>query len=76
MTKNKLWFLCAGVSDGRLPKCTIDGSLISTASDCKNSKSIQKTKEMLMIAKPKHLMLDSGGFQILNAEKNGVLRDL
>jgi len=74
MIKNKLWFLCAGVSDGRLPKCKVDGSLISTASDCKNSTNIQKTKEMLSTAKPEYLMLDSGGFQILNAEKNEVLR--
>ncbi|MFZ4440995.1 MAG: hypothetical protein ACOYOS_21495 [Syntrophales bacterium] len=72
--KRKLWFLCAGVSDGRLPNTEVDGLLISTASDCKNPKSILKTKEMLRIAKPKYLKLDSGGFQILSAEKNEVLR--
>ena len=70
--KSKLHFLCAGTSSGRLPKAEIEGLLISTASDCKNPKSIQRTKDMIGAAKPKHLMIDSGGFQIFMAEKQEV----
>ena len=49
----------------------MEGLLISTGSDCITPKKIQETKEMLKIAKPKHLMNDSGGYQIYLAEKNG-----
>lgn len=69
--KNNLHFLCAGVSSGRLPNTPVEGLLISTGSDCVTPKKIQETKEMLRIAKPKHLMNDSGGYQIYLAEKNG-----
>ena len=72
MKKGKLNFLCAGISPGRLPKGDVEGLLISTASDCKNSKSIQRSKDMIGAAKPKHLMIDSGGFQIFLAEKREV----
>ena len=70
--KNKLHFLCAGTSSGRLPKAEIEGLLISTASDCKNPKSIQRTKDMIGAAKPKHLMIDSGGFQLLEASATSI----
>ena len=45
--KRKLWFLCAGASDGRLPKTKVEGLLVSAASDCKSPGMIQKTKEMI-----------------------------
>jgi tRNA-guanine family transglycosylase len=70
--KRKLWFLCAGASDGRLPKAKVEGLLISTGYDCKTATMIQKTKEMIKKAKPKHVKLDSGGFQIHSAEKKGI----
>lgn len=70
MRKNNLRFLCAGVSSGRLPNTPVEGLLISTGSDCITPKRIQEAKEMIKIAKPKHLMNDSGGYQIYLAEKN------
>lgn len=68
--KNNLHFLCADVSSGRLPNTQVEGLLISTGSDCTTPKKIQDAKRMIEIAKPKHLMNDSGGYQIYLAEKN------
>ncbi len=70
--KRKLWFLCAGTSDGRLPKDRVNGLLISAGSDCKNARSIQNAKAMIKVVKPKHLKIDSGGFQIFSSEQKGV----
>ncbi len=70
--KKKLWFLCAGASGGRLPKDRVKGLLISAGSDCKNARSIQDTESIIKVAKPKHLMIDSGGFQIYSAEGKGI----
>lgn len=69
--KGRLHFLCAGISSGRLPNTRVEGLLISTASDCTTSRKIEGTKKMISIAKPRHLMIDSGGYQIYLAEKNG-----
>ena len=70
--KKSLWYLCAGISNGRSPKAEVEGLLISAASDCKNPRSIQQTKEMMSHVSPKHRMTDSGGFQILTADKKGI----
>lgn len=62
----------AGASDGRLPNANVEGLLFSTGYDCKNQGMIKKTNKMIKVAKPKHVKLDSGGFQILSAEKKGI----
>jgi hypothetical protein len=67
--KNNMHYLCAGISSGRSPNAEVEGLLISTASDCKNPGAIQKTKEMIANNRPKHLLNDSGGYQIHLAEK-------
>lgn len=71
-SNKKLWFLCAGASDGRLPKTKVEGLLISAGYDCKNAGIIQRTNEMIQKAKAKHVILDSGGFQIFSAEGKGI----
>ena len=72
MRKGNLRFMCAGANAGRLPEVEVEGLLISTGFDVKNEWFIQKTKEMINRGKPKHLMLDSGGYQIHCAEKKGI----
>jgi len=70
--KRNLWFLCAGGGDGRLPKAKVDGLLFSTMYEGKNSVTIQKTKDIIAIAKPSYVLVDSGGFQAISAEKKGI----
>jgi len=70
--RKDLWFLCAGASDGRLPKARVTGLLISAGYDCRTPRAVQRTKAMIKEARLKHLMVDSGGFQILCAEKRGI----
>jgi tRNA-guanine family transglycosylase len=70
--KRNLWFLCAGASDGRLPRAKVEALLISAGYDCKTPGAIQKSKEMIKVARVKYLKVDSGGFQIHSAEKRGA----
>jgi tRNA-guanine family transglycosylase len=70
--KSNLHFLCAGISNGRLPETGVEGLLISTGSNCITPRRIQETKDMIITAKPKHTMIDSGGYQIFLFEKKGI----
>ena len=65
--KRNLWFLCAGADNNRLAEVDVEGLLISTGFNMKNENLIQMTKQMIRKAKPKRLMIDSGGYQIFLA---------
>jgi tRNA-guanine family transglycosylase len=67
--KRKLRFLCAGAGDGRLPDAKVEGLLFSTVNEGRTPASITKTAKTIAAAKPEHVMIDSGGFQILSREK-------
>lgn len=69
--KKKLVYLCAGISNGRSPDY-VDGLLISTAGDCRTAGTIRGARAMIESKKPDYVMLDSGGYQFLNAEKRGL----
>ncbi|MFA5181444.1 MAG: hypothetical protein WC405_09015 [Syntrophales bacterium] len=70
--KRKLMFLCAGAGNNKLPEVDVEGLLISVGFDMKSERLIQMTREMIGKAKPKYVMVDSGGYQIYLAEKKGI----
>lgn len=69
--KQRLFYLCAGISNGRSPD-DVEGLLLSTACDCRTPGTIQNAKALIQNQKPKYVMLDSGGYQLHIAEKKGI----
>jgi len=69
--KDKLVYLCAGISNGRSPD-SVEGLLLSTAGDCRTPGTIQNAKALIKGKKPSYIMLDSGGYQLHVAEKKGI----
>lgn len=69
--KRKLFYLCAGTSNGRSPD-HVPGLLISAVGDCRTAGTIQNAQAVIQRTEPKNVTLDSGGFQLHIAEKKGI----
>jgi tRNA-guanine family transglycosylase len=63
---------CAGADDYRsLPGKNLDGILFNVPNAGKSKISITKTLQLIESEQPRYVMLDSGGFSLLEAELNG-----
>ena len=62
---------CAGADQRNLPARPIDALLLNVLDHGSTPSKIAAAKEMLRLAKPKLLTLDSSGFQLHQGEKNG-----
>lgn len=70
--QKKLRFLCAGAGDGQLKSTTMKGVLFSTMNEGRNELKISATNELIKVLRPKHVMIDSGGYQIYSAEQKKI----
>ena len=61
---------CAGAELHVLPARHVDALLINVPDDASSSSAINSTNRMLAAAKSRHVMMDSGGFQLHMAELN------
>ena len=61
----------AGVNFSILPARKVENILFNVVDDGRDSKAINKTKQLITFAKTDRTMLDSSGFQILQAELQG-----
>jgi tRNA-guanine family transglycosylase len=68
----KLVNFCAGADIKTLPTQPIDALLLNTLDHGSTSAKIAAALEMLKIANPKHSVLDSSGYQILQGQLNGL----
>ena len=66
----KLINFCAGADPNKLPAKQINALLVNVPDHGANDRKIEKAKKMFELAQPHHFMLDSGGFQLHEAEKN------
>jgi tRNA-guanine family transglycosylase len=62
-------YYCAGADSNCLPTANVPAMLLNTLDHGANDKKIERAKQMRRIAKPKHVILDSSGYQILKAEE-------
>ena len=62
---------CAGVHAGILPSRNMEAILINVPRDAGTVANIRKSLKMLVAARTKHSMLDSGGYQRLTNELKG-----
>ncbi len=62
---------CAGVHAGILPSINMEAILINVPRDAGTDANIRKSLKMLVAARTKHSMLDSGGYQRLTNELKG-----
>jgi len=68
----KLIYFCAGLDCNIYPASNIEAILINTPDFGDGLKRIEAAKRLRSISNAKKLMLDSGGFQLLKAEENGL----
>jgi tRNA-guanine family transglycosylase len=68
---DQLIYYCAGADSNCLPAANVPAILLNTLDHGANDKKIERANQMCRIAKPKHVILDSSGFQILKAEEKG-----
>ena len=66
----KLINFCAGADPNKLPAKQINALLVNVPDHGANDRKIEKAKKMFELAQPQHFMLDSGGYQLHEAEKN------
>lgn len=65
---------CAGVNNlVVLPANKLEGLLVNVPNVGKNETTLKNLNKLLQATNPDYLMLDSGGFQILEAEGKGIL---
>lgn len=64
----KLVNICAGADLKTLPVSRVEAILINAPNFSGNDKKINAAREMCLAARPEYLMLDSGGFQVLEGE--------
>jgi len=69
----KLINFCAGADLKTLPAKQINALLVNVPDHGANERKIEKAKKMFQTVQPKHLMLDSGGFQLLKAEEKSKI---
>ena len=65
----KLINFCAGADPNKLPAKQINALLVNVPDHGANQHKIEKAQKMFELSQPQHLMLDSGGFQLLMAEE-------
>ena len=65
----KLVNICAGADDKILPQSHIEALLLNVPNHGSSKRKIEKAKELVQRARPRHLIVDSGGFQLLKAEE-------
>ena len=66
---NRFVNFCAGASKSNLPGEGVRALLINIFSYCKTQKAIEKTNELITYSQAKHVMQDSGGYQLKLAEQ-------
>ena len=69
----QLVYYCAGADINNLPAQHVSALLFNTLDHGANDKKIENAKQMCRIAKPNHVILDSSGFQILEAQRKGKI---
>lgn len=60
---------CAGAYDKILPQSHIEALLLNVPNHSSSESKIKKAKELVQRVRPRYLIKDSGGFQILDAEE-------
>jgi queuine/archaeosine tRNA-ribosyltransferase len=65
----QLIYYCAGADSKCLPAANVPAMLLNTLDHGANDKKIERANQMCRIATPKHVILDSSGFQILKGEE-------
>lgn len=65
----QLIYYCAGADSKCLPAANVPAMLLNTLDHGANEKKVERANQMCRIATPKHVILDSSGFQILKAEE-------
>jgi hypothetical protein len=68
----KLVYFVAGVSVDVLPAKHIKSVLLNVPDNGRDEKAIKDARNLVRISRAKTVMLDSGGFQLLQAEKRGL----
>jgi tRNA-guanine family transglycosylase len=66
----KLVNFCAGADPNKLPAKKLNALLVNVPDHGANERKIKKAQNMFELAHPQYRMLDSGGFQLHEAEKN------
>lgn len=61
--------VCAGADDKILPQSHIEALLLNVPNHGSSESKIEKAKELVQLARPRYLINDSGGFQLLDAER-------
>jgi tRNA-guanine family transglycosylase len=69
---SQLIYFCAGLDSNICPAANIEAVLINTPDFGDGSKGIEEARKLRSISNAKKMMLDSGGFQLLKAEENGL----
>ena len=69
---------CAGANIRDLPGKKIDNMLVNVVRNYATDGLTKETIRMLQCANPLNVLLDNGGFSLLNAEKNGknIIHDI
>ncbi len=65
----KLVNFCAGADPDKLPAKKLNALLVNVPDHGANQSKIEKAQKMIELSQPQHVMLDSGGFQLLMAEE-------
>jgi hypothetical protein len=65
----KLVNFCAGADPNKLPAQKINALLVNVPDHGANQRKTEKAQKMFELSQPEHVMLDSGGFQLHEAEK-------
>lgn len=68
---NLIYFV-AGTSVDVLPGKHIGALLLNIPNNAATEKKIQESKNLIKVAQPRTVMLDSGGFQLLEAQRKGL----
>ena len=61
--------ICAGADGISLPDSPVEALLLNVLGHCTSPSKIRAAIEMYRMARPKYFMLDSSGYQVLQAEK-------
>ena len=68
----QLIYFCAGTSVDVLPGKHVDALLLNVPNNAENEKRIKASRNLIQVAQPRTVMLDSGGFQLYTAEDDGL----
>ena len=67
-----LIYFCAGVNADILPAKHINSILLNVPDNGGDEKAIRNAKKLIKISGAKHVMLDSGGYQLIKGEGEGL----